>query len=113
MCRQEPGLPPPRASVPSAGGMDPWRGRPRLPSPSETCPLAQEHDQPSGLSVPERGLGKVSGWALSWPVPFTVSLPRLVDLDWRVDIKTSSDSISRMAVPTCLLQMKVRPPPRS
>lgn len=38
-----------------------------------------------------------------------VSLPRLVDLDWRVDIKTSSDSISRMAVPTCLLQMKVRP----
>ena len=39
-----------------------------------------------------------------------VSLPRLVDLDWRVDIKTSSDSISRMAVPTCLLQMKVWPP---
>ena len=39
-----------------------------------------------------------------------VSLPRLVDLDWRVDIKTSSDSISRMAVPTCLLQMKVCPP---
>uniref|UniRef100_A0A8C2RSM8 COMM domain-containing protein n=1 Tax=Capra hircus TaxID=9925 RepID=A0A8C2RSM8_CAPHI len=36
-----------------------------------------------------------------------ISLPRLVDLDWRVDIKTSSDSISRMAVPTCLLQMKV------
>ncbi|XP_060015375.1 COMM domain-containing protein 9 isoform X3 [Lagenorhynchus albirostris] len=35
-----------------------------------------------------------------------ISLPRLVDLDWRVDIKTSSDSISRMAVPTCLLQMK-------
>lgn len=55
----------------------------------------------------------MSGWALSWPVPFAVSLPRLVDLDWRVDIKTSSDSISRMAVPTCLLQMKVRPPPRS
>ncbi|KAB0406915.1 hypothetical protein E2I00_002304 [Balaenoptera physalus] len=38
--------------------------------------------------------------------PHTVSLPRLVDLDWRVDIRTSSDSISRMAVPTCLLQMK-------
>ncbi|XP_029064766.1 COMM domain-containing protein 9 isoform X1 [Monodon monoceros] len=38
-----------------------------------------------------------------------ISLPRLVDLDWRVDIKTSSDSISRVAIPTCLLQMKVRP----
>lgn len=37
----------------------------------------------------------------------TVSLPRLVDMDWRVDIKTSSDTISRMAVPTCLLQLKV------
>ncbi|XP_053243843.1 COMM domain-containing protein 9 [Podarcis raffonei] len=37
-----------------------------------------------------------------------ISLPRLVDLDWRVDIKTSSDSISRMAVPTCLLQLKIQ-----
>ncbi|XP_030056661.1 COMM domain-containing protein 9 [Microcaecilia unicolor] len=37
-----------------------------------------------------------------------ISLPRLVDMDWRVDIKTSSDSISRMAVPTCLLQMKIQ-----
>ncbi|KAF0874934.1 COMD9 protein, partial [Crocuta crocuta] len=46
-----------------------------------------------------------------WAVSFAVSLPRLVDLDWRVDIKTSSDSISRMAVPTCLLQMKIREDP--
>ncbi|XP_060620691.2 COMM domain-containing protein 9 [Anolis sagrei] len=37
-----------------------------------------------------------------------ISLPRLVDMDWRVDIKTSSDSISRMAVPTCLLQLKIK-----
>ncbi|KAG8438317.1 hypothetical protein GDO86_008845 [Hymenochirus boettgeri] len=37
-----------------------------------------------------------------------ISLPRLVDLDWRVDIKTASDSVSRMAIPTCLLQMKVQ-----
>ncbi|KAE8606328.1 hypothetical protein XENTR_v10010676 [Xenopus tropicalis] len=37
-----------------------------------------------------------------------ISLPRLVDLDWRVDIKASSDSVSRMAVPTCLLQMKIQ-----
>ncbi|XP_047631932.1 COMM domain-containing protein 9 isoform X1 [Phacochoerus africanus] len=40
-----------------------------------------------------------------------ISLPRLVDLDWRVDIKTSSDSISRLAVPTCLLQMKIQEDP--
>ncbi|NWH57414.1 COMD9 protein, partial [Geococcyx californianus] len=37
-----------------------------------------------------------------------ISLPQLVDMDWRVDIKTSSDSISRMAVPTCLLQLKIQ-----
>ncbi|XP_029438828.1 COMM domain-containing protein 9-like isoform X3 [Rhinatrema bivittatum] len=37
-----------------------------------------------------------------------ISLPRLVDMDWRVDIKTSSDSIGRMAIPTCLLQMKIQ-----
>ncbi|XP_063052856.1 COMM domain-containing protein 9 [Engraulis encrasicolus] len=36
-----------------------------------------------------------------------VSLPRLVEMDWRVDLKTASDSVSRMAVPTCLVQMKV------
>ena len=36
-----------------------------------------------------------------------VSLPRLIDFDWRVDVKTSSDSVMRMAVPTCLVQMKV------
>lgn len=37
-----------------------------------------------------------------------VSLPRLIDFDWRVDVKTSSDSVTRMAVPTCLVQMKVQ-----
>ncbi|ETE73418.1 COMM domain-containing protein 9, partial [Ophiophagus hannah] len=37
-----------------------------------------------------------------------ISLPRLVDMDWRVDIKTSSDNISKMAIPTCLLQLKIQ-----
>ncbi|XP_069751919.1 COMM domain-containing protein 9 isoform X2 [Narcine bancroftii] len=37
-----------------------------------------------------------------------ISLPQLIDIDWRVDIKTSSDNINRMAVPTCLLQMKIQ-----
>ncbi|KAG7473844.1 hypothetical protein MATL_G00100110 [Megalops atlanticus] len=39
-----------------------------------------------------------------------VSLPQLVEMDWRVDIKTASDSMSRMAVPTCLVNMKVQDP---
>ncbi|KAJ8417006.1 hypothetical protein AAFF_G00282330 [Aldrovandia affinis] len=39
-----------------------------------------------------------------------ISLPQLVDMDWRVDMKTASDSVSRMAVPTCLVHMKVQDP---
>ncbi|XP_056138197.1 COMM domain-containing protein 9 isoform X2 [Lampris incognitus] len=34
-----------------------------------------------------------------------ISLPQLKELDWRVDMMTASDSISRMAVPTCLVQL--------
>ncbi|KAL0967866.1 hypothetical protein UPYG_G00258630 [Umbra pygmaea] len=37
-----------------------------------------------------------------------ISLPQLVEMDWRVDMKTASDSVSRMAVPTCLVNMKVK-----
>ncbi|XP_055028023.1 COMM domain-containing protein 9 [Misgurnus anguillicaudatus] len=40
-----------------------------------------------------------------------ISLPKLVDIHWRVDMKTASDSLSRMAVPTCLLQMKLEDTP--
>lgn len=36
-----------------------------------------------------------------------VSLPKLKELDWRVDMVTGSDSVSRMSVPTCLVQFKV------
>lgn len=67
------------------------------------------HVQPLELPVVEERLSNAGGVSTEPSCPHTVSLPRLVDLDWRVDIKTSSDSISRMAVPTCLLQMKVRP----
>ncbi|XP_059874708.1 COMM domain-containing protein 9 isoform X2 [Delphinus delphis] len=64
------------------------------------------HVQPLELPVVEERLSNAGGVSTEPSCPHTVSLPRLVDLDWRVDIKTSSDSISRMAVPTCLLQMK-------
>ncbi|XP_005795865.1 COMM domain-containing protein 9 [Xiphophorus maculatus] len=39
-----------------------------------------------------------------------VSLPQLKELDWRVDLVTGSDSVSRMAVPTCLVQLKMEDP---
>ena len=37
----------------------------------------------------------------------TVSLPKLVDFDWRVDVKTASDTVARMSVPTCILSLQV------
>ncbi|XP_067655740.1 COMM domain-containing protein 9-like [Haliotis asinina] len=37
-----------------------------------------------------------------------VSLPKMVDFDWRVDVKTSSDTVARMSVPTCILNMQVQ-----
>ncbi|KAG9280731.1 COMM domain-containing protein 9 [Astyanax mexicanus] len=40
-----------------------------------------------------------------------ISLPQLVDMEWRVDMKTASDSVSRMAVPTCILHMKIQDSP--
>ncbi|XP_068115835.1 COMM domain-containing protein 9 [Hyperolius riggenbachi] len=55
-------------------------------------------------------LDNVSAWRTE-AQNASISLPRLVDLDWRVDIKTSSDSVTRMAVPTCLLQMKIQEDP--
>ncbi|XP_061578564.1 COMM domain-containing protein 9 [Cololabis saira] len=39
-----------------------------------------------------------------------ISLPQLKDLDWRVDLVTGSDSVSRMSVPTCLVQLKMEDP---
>uniref|UniRef100_A0A3Q0SGA4 COMM domain containing 9 n=1 Tax=Amphilophus citrinellus TaxID=61819 RepID=A0A3Q0SGA4_AMPCI len=36
-----------------------------------------------------------------------ISLPQLKDLDWRVHMVTSSDSVSRMSVPSCLVQLQI------
>ncbi|KAK2569004.1 COMM domain-containing protein 9 [Acropora cervicornis] len=33
---------------------------------------------------------------------------QLVDFDWRVDVKTSSNAISRMSMPTCIMQLQVQ-----
>lgn len=51
--------------------------------------------------------GNLSSWR-SKSISNQVSLPKLVDFDWRVDIKSSSDSLSRMSVPTCILQLKIQ-----
>eukprot|EP00064_Thunnus_orientalis_P021848 superscaffoldBa00006906_g22016 len=37
----------------------------------------------------------------------------LKELDWRVDMVTGSDSVSRMSVPTCMVQFKMEDPCQS
>ena len=39
-----------------------------------------------------------------------VSLPRLKEFDWRIDVKSASDAVTRLQVPTCLLELKVSQP---
>ncbi|XP_040018641.1 COMM domain-containing protein 9 [Gasterosteus aculeatus] len=39
-----------------------------------------------------------------------ISLPQLKELDWRVDMVTGSDSVGRLSVPTCLVQIKMEDP---
>ncbi|XP_012940086.1 COMM domain-containing protein 9 [Aplysia californica] len=52
---------------------------------------------------------KMDSWRAD-AVNSQVSLPRLVDMDWRVDMMTSSDSVARMSVPTCILNLQIQPP---
>lgn len=42
-----------------------------------------------------------------------LSLPQLKDFDWRIDIKTSADTVTRMSVPTALVQMRIEEIPTS
>eukprot|EP01050_Picozoa_sp_SAG11_P011253 SAG11_NODE_1179_length_5597_cov_3.257184_1_plen_141_part_00 len=39
-----------------------------------------------------------------------VSLPRLLDVDWRVDVKTSANTVSRMAAPSALVELQLAMP---
>ncbi|XP_034391043.1 COMM domain-containing protein 9 [Cyclopterus lumpus] len=39
-----------------------------------------------------------------------ISLPQLKEVDWRVDMVTGSDSVSRMSIPTVLVQLKMEDP---
>lgn len=37
-----------------------------------------------------------------------MSLPRLVDIDWRVDVKQASNAVARMSAPTTLVSLVVQ-----
>jgi len=49
------------------------------------------------------------GYHLSFLFFYThiLSLLRLQKIDWRIDIKSSSDTLTRMSVPTAIVQLEV------
>ncbi|GBN46025.1 COMM domain-containing protein 9 [Araneus ventricosus] len=40
----------------------------------------------------------------------SVSVPKLTEFDWRVDLKMASGKIARMSEPTCILHLKIHNP---
>ncbi|GFR15084.1 COMM domain-containing protein 9 [Trichonephila clavata] len=40
----------------------------------------------------------------------SVSVPKLTEFDWRVDLKMASSKIARMSEPTCILNLKIHNP---
>ena len=71
------------------------------------CPLLEGDKILFVISV----LQKVSS-----PVTFTIAtaqdlmFPSLASFDWRIDIKSASDSVAQMSIPTVLVQMDVDTP---
>ena len=77
---------------------------PGLFSPSFHAALAGLFGKIIGAHLPE--------WreqALSNP---HISAPKLLDFDWRIDHKRSSNFLTRMSVPTVILDMKIQQQPK-
>lgn len=71
---------------------------------------------PDGLPAPLKSfLSKLYASRLPlWRAGATaqrVSLPHFVDVDWRVDVKAASEELSRMSLPTVLVDIKCREQP--
>ncbi|XP_062317262.1 COMM domain-containing protein 9 isoform X1 [Osmerus eperlanus] len=78
-----------------------------LTSPEEVLALFPESFHPSLKNLITKIVLELSPTWRNEALSNQISLPHLVELDWRVDMKTASDSVSRMAVPTCLVHMKI------
>lgn len=52
---------------------------------------------------------KYTSWR-TLAVSDSVSVPRLAEFDWRVDLKMASGKLARMSEPTCILHLKIHDP---
>ncbi|XP_039988759.1 COMM domain-containing protein 9 isoform X2 [Xiphias gladius] len=81
-----------------------------LSSPEQILALFPESFHPSLKNLITKILLENSPTWRTEAVGDQISLPQLKELDWRVDMVTGSDSVSRMSVPTCLVQLKIEDP---
>ncbi|XP_069385229.1 COMM domain-containing protein 9 [Paralichthys olivaceus] len=81
-----------------------------LSSPEQILALFPESFHPSLKNLITKILLENSSTWRTEAASDQISLPQLKDLDWRVDMVTGSDSLGRMSVPTCLVQLKVEDP---
>ena len=75
-------------------------------------PASASLDEQVKALLTEQLAANVGGWReasiMSMP-----SLPKFVDVDWRVDVKSATEQVGRMAVPTVLVDLKTRQQPVS
>ena len=75
-------------------------------------PASASLDEQLKVLLTEQLAANVGGWReasiMSMP-----SLPKFVDVDWRVDVKSATEQVGRMAVPTVLVDLKTRQQPVS
>jgi len=103
-----PVLPPVMPEEPSTSSAPP----PVLPP---VMPAAQERTSPhkKTKSMKQQQAPDLEAVGAQQSVPTATrklgpSLPRFEGIDWRVDVRSASDTVSRMSVPTVLVQMRVQ-----
>ena len=79
--------------------------------PTLSLPTLPQHvPTPSPPPFPQIIAKNLNEWREA-AITQRLSLPRLVDVDWRVDVKLASDQVSRMSVPTTIVDLQIEQQP--
>jgi len=102
-----PVLPPVMPEEPSSSSAPPPVLPPVLPAKEETPQRSKKKGKAPLQSMDLEAVGAQQS------IPTATrklgpSLPRFEGIDWRVDVRSASDTVSRMSVPTVLVQMRVQ-----
>jgi hypothetical protein len=77
-------------------------------SQDQVSELFPEHIDPDLVAmISDVVAGNVESWSQS--VTLTQpSIPKLVDMDWRIDVITGTGDVSRMALPSAMVQLELQ-----